>query len=308
MAVKTYVLLETMDSTAPVYQKLPNGSRVQVKKIPLHAPTLRQEFYDKDGNARVIRYKSSSKFIDQDKQISEEKIDANAKFSREEMDSRKFRFGQLTTHKQKLQEYLEAHPEFEGFDGTCDTVRQPRYKLLDKANEQKIKNESTRLMVQAVNKVLSLNLADAQAMLIRLNGSFFETPDPKKIEEGTDAEKIEAATKECQNMLIDFINDAENEKTIQAVLKEDSDNTVDEKTTILIGSLINAKLLSFNEVEGAVSKKSNDKWITVRELSNEYSLEVREKMFNNFLNTPDGKPLKQDLEKDLKAYKKQQNE
>lgn len=307
MAIKTYVLLDTMDANAPVFQKLPNGERVQVKKIPLHAPTLRQEFYDKEGNAKVIRYKSHSKFIDQDKQIKEENIPANSKFTREEMDSRKFRFGICATGKVRLQEFLEAHPEFEGFSGTCDSIRTPKYKLLDKVGESKIKNDGTRLMVKAVNKVLTLSLEDAQAMLIRLNGSFFETPNVNQYE-GTDEEKREAATNECQNMLINFINDSESEKALNAVLKEDSENTVDEKTTILIGSLINAKLLSFNEVEGAISKFSNGKWVTVREISTEYPTEERQRLFNNFLNSNEGKPLKQDLEKDLKNYNKTQKE
>ncbi len=307
MAIKTYVLLDTMDANAPVFQKLPNGERVQVKKIPLHAPTLRQEFYDKDGNAKVIRYKSHSKFIDQDKQIKEENIPANSKFTREEMDSRKFRFGILVTGKVRLQEFIESHPEFEGFDGTCDTIRTPKYKLLDKVGESKIKNDGTRLMVKAVNKVLALSLEEAQAMLIRLNGSFFETPNVNQYE-GSDEEKREAATNECQNMLINFINDSESEKALNAVLKEDSESTVDEKTTVLIGSLINAKLLSFNEIEGAISKFSNGKWVTVREISTEYPTEERQRLFNNFLNSNEGKPLKQDLEKDLKNYNKQQKE
>jgi len=287
MATKTYVLLDSMDATAPVYQQIGDNQRVQIKKIPFHHPTRRQAFYTKEGKSRVIRYKAHSAYIDQDKQIKEETILANEPFTPQEKKDLEFRFGVLTTNKLRAQEYLEAHPEFEGFEGNCDDVRAPKYKLLDEAAEAKVKNVEMRKRVRAASKILDLELDAAQQMIIRLNGSFVTTP---------------SELEECQNMLMAFVDDAE-ERGLDAVLQEDSEINVDDKTTILIGQLFNAGLLSFDAVEGNISKKDKDgKWITVRDMSSEYGIEERKRLFSDFLNTEDGKALKNDLEKDLKNF------
>lgn len=295
MAAKTYVLTEVMDADAPIYQQVVGGQRVQVKKIPFHRPTLRQTFQDKDGIGKTIRYKANAvdaegkAIVDQRVQIDKLKIDANERFTTSERKDLMFRNAVLVTNKVVAQEYLESHPEFEGFEGTCDDVRQPRYRLLDKEKESKIKNSDIRKRVKAANKIIDLDLEDAQNMLIRLNGSFFETP--KNIED-------------CQNLLMEFIDDAE-EAGLDAVLMGDEEINLDEKTTILIGKLINAGILSFDAVEGTISKKDkNGKWIKLRDMSAEYSLEERERLFSDFLNTESGKLLKADLENDLKALNK----
>ncbi|MEO6305975.1 MAG: hypothetical protein ABIP51_22705 [Bacteroidia bacterium] len=288
MSTKTYVLLESMNAEAPVYQTTGDGQRSQVKKIPFHRPTLRQEFTDKDGNAKVIRYKSFSKFIDQDLQIEKEKLDANVAFTATERRDCEFRFATLTTNKVRAQEYLEAHPEFQGFDGYCENVRQPKYKLLDEAKEAETLNTEMRKRIKAANKIIDLELEDLQAMIIRLNGSFVETPNTKR---------------ECENMLMAFVDDG-NENAVDAVLKEDKDLTVDDKTGVLIGRLLNAKLLSFDAVDGKISKKDKaGQWITVREMSSEYDMLEKMRLFSDFLNTDDGKALKNDLEKDLSRKK-----
>lgn len=282
MSVKTYVLLGNMDADAPVYQITPDGKRVQIKKILVHRPTLRQNFQDENGVGRVIRYKNTARSIYQDEQIEKEKIPANERFTTNEFRDLEFKFGVLVTPKTFAQTYLEAHPEFEGFKGICDDVSAPRYKLLDEAAESKIKNTETRKRVKAANKIFDLNLEEAQAMLIRLNGSYFKTP---------------SELEECQNLLIAFVDDAE-EKGLDAVMKEDNQVTVDEKTKMLIGKLMNESLLSFDAVQGNISRKgTDDKWITIREMSDEYSLEERMRLFSDFLNTEDGKPLRLDLEK-----------
>lgn len=286
--LKTYILLESMDADAPVYQTLADETRVQVKKIRSHRPTLRQDFQDKDGIGKVIRYKIGSHTIDQRVQIDKEKIEANVRFTSQEYKDLEFNFGVLVTGKLTAQEYLEAHPEMEGFDGYCDDVRYPRYKLLDAAGEQKIKNSDTRKRIKAANKIIDLDLPQAQAMLLRLNGSFFETP--------TDLS-------ECQNLLIDFTDSTE-EGGLDAILKEDTEMTIDEKTTVLLGNLINAKLVSFDAVDGKISKMKNGKFIEIRDMSAEYSLDERKRLFSDFLNTDDGKNLKQDLEKDFAEFEK----
>ncbi len=276
-----------MDANAPVYQKTTEG-RVQVKKIPFHRPTMRQTFQDKDGNGKTIRFKMGSRTINQLEQIEKEKIAANERFTTAERRAIEFRNGVLTTNNTIAQQYLEAHPEFEGFDGSCEEITVRKYKLLDTGAEEKIKNTDTRKRIKAASKVIDLNLEEAQEMLIRLNGSFFVTPNELE---------------ECQNMLIAFIDDAE-EPGLDAVLATQDEVNIDDKTTVLIGKLLNAKLLSFDSVEGKISKKDKSgKWITIRDMSSEYSLDERMRMFSDFLNSDDGKALKADLEKEVKKIK-----
>lgn len=298
---KTYVLLSSLDADAPVYQKTADGQRMQVKKIPVWHPYLRIAFQDENGIGRVNRYKAHAVnaegkvILDQREQMEKLKIEANEPFTRNERKDVEFRFGVLFTNKVAAQAYLEAYPGFEGFTGTCDEIRGPQFKLLDEAGERLIKNSDTRKRILGANKILNLNLDDARAMLIRLNGSFFETPNT-----GDDVKDLEA----CQEMLWAFNDDAE-EAGLDAVLMEEKDMNVDDKTTILIGKLLNNGVLSFDATQGKISKKDKDgKWITVRDMSDEYSLEERKRLFSDFLNTDDGKALKGDLEKDLKAFEK----
>ena len=276
-----------MDADAPVFQQTPQG-RQKVTKIPFHRPTLRQQFY-KDGKSVVIRYKSHAQSIFQNEQIDVEKIPANEPFSATEYNDLKFRHAILVTNKEMAQKYLEAHPEFEGFDGECDDVRVPKFKLIDKIADAKIKNSDIRLRAQALNKVLSMELEGLQAMLIRLNGSFFLTPDNKE---------------DCENLLVEFIDDAE-EAGLNSILKEDTEISIDDKTTILIGKLINTGHLSFDAVQDKVAKKDKTgKWVSLIDMSSDYEIAEKKRLFAEFLNTKDGELLKSDLENDLAASTK----
>lgn len=289
MPTKTYELLPNMDASAPVYQVASDGKREQIKKIPFHRPTLRQTFQDENGRSKTIRYKATSATILQSKQIEDEKIPANDPFSTQEYNDLMFRWGVLETDNVTAQEYLEAHPEFLGFKGKCPDVKQPRYKLIDRAADAEEKNEDIWKRVDAMTKIRKMNLEELQSLMIRVNGFAFKTPDNLK---------------DCQNAMVDFIDDA-GDKELDAVLKEDENVTVDEKMSILIGKLINADTLSFDAVAGKISKKDKDgNWITIREMSSEYSMEERMRLFSDFLNTEDGKPLRTDLENDLKKVSK----
>lgn len=289
MATKTYELLPHMDADAPVYQVASDGKRERVTKIPFHRPNLRITFQAENGRNKTIRYKATSTTIDQNEQIEKEKIPANEPFSSQEYNDLMFRFGTLTTDNLTAQEYLEAHPEFTGFKGKCPSVRQPCYKLVDEVKDTEEKNEDIWKRVDAAVKIRNLGLEELQSLMIRLNGFAYKTP---------------TTIKDCQNALIDFIDDA-GENELNAILKDEANTTVDEKTTILIGKLINADLLSFDAVVGNIAKKDKDgKWINIRTLSNEYSLEERMRLFSDFLNTEDGKPLRLDLEGSLKKSKK----
>lgn len=283
MEFKTFVLLENMDTNAPIFQQLPDGKRVRLSKMPRHRPHLQVTFIDKEGKSRTIRYKVSTDKIFQDEQIKDG-ILANERFTQNEYNDPIFKNGVLVTNKPTLVKFLKSHPECFGFEGICDEIREPRFRELDKGKDVKTTNDDLRKRAKAINKILELDLEGAQNMLLRLNGTFFITP--------SDLE-------ECQNLLVDFLDNAE-EAGLDAILKESLN--VDEKTTVLIGKLLNSGTLSFDALAGKISKKDkNGKWYEVRDMADSYSLEERKRLFSDFLNTEDGKPLKNDLEGDLKA-------
>lgn len=290
---KTYVLLSSLDANAPIYQTTPGGQRAQIKKIPRFRPYLQVTFEDETGVSKTIRYKANCNSIWAEEQIEKYKIPANEKFTDAEREAPYFRNGQLTTNKKTLQNYLEAYPGFLGFKGTCDHVKAPEFKLLDKVADAKKLNETTRLHVKAAARIFELELEEAQAMLIRLNGSAFVTP---------------TTLEECQNLLMDFQEDT-NEAGLEAILKDEKDTTVDEKTTVLIGKLMNAEVLVIDDMEGVVSKKGIDgNLVELRRISNEYNLEQKIKFFAEFLISEDGKLMRQDLEKELKDLQKKEKE
>lgn len=284
MPVKTYVLLSSMDADAPVFQTTGDGQRIKVTKLPVFRPYLRVGFQTKEGKSKVIRYKEHCSSIFQDVQVKDDLIPANDPFTQNEYRALVFKFGSLTTNNEMAQKYLEAYPGMEGFDGFCNDVKVPVFKLLDLEMEGKIQNTETRKRVRAANKILDMSKEDLQSMIIRLNGSFIETPDDKM---------------ECENMMLSFIDDG-TEAAVDAVLKDEKEFTVDESTTILLGKLINAEKLSFLAVPNAIVKKNKaGDWIQVKEVSDQLSLEEKKRLFSDFLNSNAGKLLKDDLEKDL---------
>lgn len=301
METKTYVMLDSMDASAPIYQTMQGGKRSLIRKRPFYRPLLQVTFTGEDGKNKTIRYKKNSNSIFQDEQIKEG-ILANDRFTSSERNDPYFRHGTLTTNLPQLQTFLENHPENEGFSGICDGVTKA-FKLMDKAVEAKVTNSDLKRRAKAAVKIFDLDLPSAQEMLIRLNGSYFKTPSPDDYT-GTAEEKVASATAECQNMLISFLDDSE-EEGVDAILKENEELNVDEKTTVLIGKLLNADLLSFSATEGKISKKDKSgKWIEVRDMSNDYSMDEKKRLFSDFLNSDAGKNLKEDLENDLKGLDK----
>lgn len=299
MAFKTYVLLDTLNVDTPAFQQLPNNQRTQITKIPWHRPLLRlqvRKISDKNdpeaGVVRMLRYKSTSKYLFEDEQMEKEKIDANAKFTDQEREDPYFRFGVLTTDKEQLQKFLETHPEFVGSPYVADSVRNKCYKLLDEKAESAIKNADLRRRVKAAALIMSLEVEAAQAMIIRLNGAPVETP--KDIEG-------------CQNWLMQFLDDT-NDAGIDAIMLEEKQIPIEDKTIILVGKLINAEIISFDAITGNVAKKDkSDKWQILKEVAAGNTFEERQQLFSHFLNTDEGKELRASLEKDLKSYEKKQS-
>ena len=240
----------------------------------------------------MLRYKSTSKYLFEDEQMEKEKIDANAKFTDQEREDPYFRFGVLTTDKEQLQKFLETHPEFVGSPYVADSVRNKCYKLLDEKAESAIKNADLRRRVKAAALIMSLEVEAAQAMIIRLNGAPVETP--KDIEG-------------CQNWLMQFLDDT-NDAGIDAIMLEEKQIPIEDKTIILVGKLINAEIISFDAITGNVAKKDkSDKWQILKEVAAGNTFEERQQLFSHFLNTDEGKELRASLEKDLKSYEKKQS-
>lgn len=282
--IKTYVLLDSLDLDVPIFQQV-NGGRVQLKKLVNWQPTLRQTFQDKDGISKTIRYKENSNYLFQDEQIEKEKLLANISWTTRERNDRIFRNGTLTTNKPNLQNYLENHPAYDKFEGFCDDYPVPAYKLLDEAAETKIKNSEMRLRIKAAQKVLDLDLEGKQALLIRLNGSFFEVPgDPL----------------DCENILMEAVDEAD-EKGLEEILRNETN--LDEDVSVLIGKLLSANVLSFDAIPNQVAKQTNGKWIELKQVSSEYTPEERKRYFSEFLTSDAGKLLLADLKKELQPKK-----
>lgn len=282
---KTYVLLDALDSNAPIYQQLPGNKRTQLKKIPVYPLYLQVTITTAEGINRTMRYKGNAKSIWQDEQIKDG-IPANDRFTTNDRAELRFRNGVLVTKKPLAQDYIANYPGNVNFQGNCDAIPQPFFKELDPVADNKLLANDFKKRLKAANKIAEME-GDVEALstfLIRLNGSYFVTPnDPG----------------ELYKMAISFLDDAE-EEGLDLILKEEESLNIDEKTTILIGKLINAGKLSFTQNAEGISKMGKDgKWVVVRNLGKEYSMEEKQRLFANFLNTADGKALKTDLENDL---------
>lgn len=274
---KTYVLLDHLDSQAPIYQQINKDERVKITKQPVWSVTLRQTFQDKEGNGKTIRYKEASQFIDQGLQIEKEKLEANIGWTNNERASRHFRHGTLTTNKVRLQEYLEAHPGFISFDGFCDDFPVRSYKLLDIAKDEKNLNTELKRQIKAFNKVAVLDLEGAHKLMLKLFGSFYELPKDLEV---------------CQNVLIQYVNECE-DKELDTVL--DHEENVDSETSVLVGLLLNKGLVSFNEIPNHVAVKRNGAWVKAKEISSDYDMEERMRYFLEYLTSETGKLLLNDL-------------
>lgn len=104
-----------------------------------------------------------------------------------------------------------------------------------------------------------------------------------------------------------FLDDT-NDAGIDAIMLEEKQIPIEDKTIILVGKLINAGIISFDAITGNVAKKDkSDKWQSLKEVSAGNTFEERQQLFSDFLNTDEGKELRASLEKDLKSYEKKQS-
>jgi hypothetical protein len=282
MSVKTYVLKSHTNSTAPIYHRISKDQRVRFEKRPLDHAYLKLTFYEnKTQKNRTARLKLSSNTIWQDEQIKEG-ILANESFTDAERNAVKFVNGVLMTKNEIVQQYLEAIPQFDKFEGMCDSIKEPLYELYDKSVEMKAATDEFKKRLKAANKIAEIeDLKTGQDLMIRLNGSFFKTPD--------NLDEVIAG-------LISYLDDAD-EAMLDKIINDSM--TKDEELIILVGRAVAADVISFDQLPNQVALKKGNNWIPVKMISSDLPASERQRFFVEFLSTNDGKLLQDDLKKHL---------
>ncbi len=304
--LKTYVLLDHTKPAANIYRQINATQRAKLDKRVVDHPYLQIAFQDRDGKRRVIRLRLSMTdeiFMDEQKKLG---IEANIPHTQRDKDAVRFVFGTLMTANLTVQKFLETSPQFEPFwqkdekgrePGVCEDLFGPLYKLLDESKDILGRSEEFKIRVKAGALINDLNLKSAQDMLIRVYGSFYKPP---AVSESMTAE---VALAECQNQLVDFIDDLKIDQLKEFLEKADTEDLSD-KVTVLIGNAIQAGLISFDKIPNQVTKTKGNKDQRLMTLSNEHSEEQRLVMFAEFLVSENGKALFEDLQSDLKTLKK----
>ncbi len=294
VAFKTYVLLPNMDVNAPVYTRINKEQRVRVDKLPKWCPFLRITFQDENGKNVTTRYKQTATTIIQSEQIKDG-IPANDPWTSNERKAMEFTNGVLVTKDKMAQSYLDQYPGNKNFKGFCPDIEQPVFEEYNKSSALKSENKDFKLRTNAASKIVELDLKGAQDMLLRLNGSFFEVPS------AVDGKSEEDALIECQQLLVTFLDAAE-EAGLNAILDEE---TQEDKVTIMLGKLLSAGIVSFDAVEGQVSKKIKNQWVKLSEMSSGIEVSEKQRLFVDFLNSDEGKMQLADLKKDEKKIDKE---
>lgn len=312
MALKTYVLLPHTEPNAAVYRQINAHQRTRLNKRILDHAYLQIAFQDREQKRRVIRLrKSMTSKIFLDEQIAD-KIEANIPHTQRDKDAVRFHFGVLQTNDLTTQEFLETSPQFDEnwkpkkkVNGKwvdcdakdpdarvciCEDIMQPLYTLLDETKDTKERNKEFKKRVAAANRVNDLSLKEAQDLLIKLNGSFFEPPkvSPEK--------DTELALQECQNMLVEYLDELDEAGLDRFNTAQDS---IDDKITLLIGNAIMGGILSFDKVADQVTRTKDGRDMKVFMVPDEYGPDQRLLMFAEFLRSEKGKAVYDDIEEQV---------
>lgn len=272
---KVYELLPHLQSSAPIFVKA-GKQKTRITKIPLWQTNLVYTFTDEKGKNVTKRLKLNANTIDQQEQIKDLGIPANEKFSNEERAATKFRNGVILVTNKVVQDFMESIPHFEGFKGKS-TIR-PAYRLVDTAKEEEEENTIFHLTRKAANKIAELDLVQGQDLLRAIHGTHYKVPE---------------TIKAVQNALVKHMDSSE--EAVMEILKENF--SFDEEVTIIINKLMNADLLSFTAIDGAVAKNKNGSWVSLKEVGKQFSFEEKKERFTEFLSTKDGFTLLADLKK-----------
>lgn len=297
MPLKQYVLLDHLKPSIAIYTRVNKNQRQRVTQIPKFGIPNRVTFTNKDGVSVTHRYKTGIQSVIQSKQIKEQDIPANARFTTQERRDLEFYNNVLTTTKKSVQDYIESLPYMEGVDGSIDNTQTPVYKLVDKKSDIKKGNDDFKKRLLVGNFISELNLDEAKEVVLRVHGSSFEFP-----KEGTDKEK----TEELQNVLINFMDEADDKQLDRLVELSETkiESSKDEDIAVLVGMLLNEDLISFTAKENKISRRDGDKWIDVKAVPNDAPLEEKQRLFVSYLNSDTGNNLLNDLRELLKNNSK----
>lgn len=291
MATKIYVLKPHTDGTAPIYVKV-GGQRVRLQKRPIeHAYTQLTFFDNKTEKNLTIRLKLNCNSIWLDEQtkmgLPSHITYRDGTFglvppTQAERDAVMFKNGVLKTSNPIVQQYLEASPQFEGFDGKCDKIRQPLYSLLDKEKDDDDDINLFDKQIEAGQKIKELEtLGDAQELMYHLNGFWFKAPE---------------TLKQCKVQLIKFLDDAD-DAMLDKLLADTK--TKDDEVKILIGRAMAKGIISLTANPNQVSLKKGNGWVDVRMISSETPKEERTRLFAEYLLSKDGAALHDDIKNEV---------
>lgn len=274
-----------------------------MEKRPYDMAYLQISFTDPEYKQQTIRFKLNANSIYLEDQVKAG-IPATIQegnriipypFTPAEYAAMAFTNGTLRTTVKIAQDYLMATPQNGIFKGQCHYIKQPLFDLYDKDLENKIQNDDFRLRLKAANKINDINdLKTAQDLMYRLNGSYFKAPGHDAVTE----EEIANAIEECRRGLINYMDDAESDGLYK--LLEDV-TTADEQIVILVGKAVAKGILAFDHTPNQVSTKVNGEWKAIKMISSSLAPTERQRLFAEFLASPEGRVLLDDVTKQVEG-------
>lgn len=282
---KIYHLLDNGKSSVEYYQRINANQRVKVENRKNDRPYLQITFTDENGVNRTIRFKLNANTPFQDEQIEKLKIPANEKFTNAEMDSLWFKNGVLVTANKLAQFFLDIHPQNEKFTGDCPDIKEKLFREYNPAAKTDNDVKAFRNRAALANKILAMDLEEAQSTLIRLNGSYYKAPEELN---------------DCITGLVDIL-DAADDDQVQLMLQ--GGVSLEDEITILISKATQRGVLSFEEpgMENFVVKKSGTRIIPLKEIPGTLPPNDRRRLFSEFLASNDGALHLEDLRKSVAA-------
>lgn len=280
-SAKIYHLSDKSKSSVELYQRVSKTQRVRVDKRPNDRPFLQITFTDVEGLNRTIRFKLNCNTPYQDEQIEKFKIPANEKYTKAERSMLAFKNGVLVVTNKAAQKFLDIHPQNEKFAGDCPDIHGPLFVEFDPKVKVNNSVKEFKRRLEAANKIAALDLEEAQSMLVRLNGSFFKSPEELN---------------DCIDILVEYMDECD-EAGIEDILRDGA--TLEDEIKILINKAIAKDVLSFNEqgMENFVVKKQSGRVIPLKEISKNLHETERRRLFSEFLASNDGSLHLEDLRK-----------
>lgn len=270
-----FALVPELDGTVEIYHRMDQNTRVRTAiKRPYDHAFLRQTIWDPEKQKNeTIRLKLNCNTIYQEAQIKEHGILANEDFTAAEKRAVEFRGGINVVKNTVVYEYMTKNPQFVG--SKCESTdihgNKKMYYVIDKSNDEKIKNKETKMRVACANKIYSLSETEASDLMVRLNGTFYDTS--------------ELELEEKQNKLMEYLDDTD-EAGMQRIL-EDKIEPVDE-LVLLVGELEAKEIISFNRKDDYVVLKKSGRDLDILKITSLMPLPERQRKFIEYLNSDAG--------------------